>query len=126
MVTKEKNMGVEIGDPTPFYLDGEELIEPVELPKFKFGRTEHIAGRWAGEATMKNLALNGKVVFTKKAEKNCKCKGRKRFVKLLMSKGFSRNWAEDFATQARLEGVGFQELWLGWFFWMMNVGDRLF
>ena len=52
-----------------------------------------------------------------KTPKRWHCRGRKRFIKLLMSKGISRNQAESVAGVARIAGVPYGELWRSYFFW---------
>ena len=52
-----------------------------------------------------------------KVQKRWRCRGRKRFVKLLMSMGISRNQAESMAGVARIAGVPYGELWRSYFFW---------
>ncbi len=52
-----------------------------------------------------------------KCQKHWRCGSRKRFIKLLMSKGISRNEAESVARVARIAGVQYRELWQGYFFW---------
>ncbi len=52
-----------------------------------------------------------------KLEKSWFCRSRKRFIKLLMSKGISRNEAESVARVARIAGVQYRELWQSYFFW---------
>ncbi len=52
-----------------------------------------------------------------KPPRNWFCRSRKRFIKLLMSKGISRNEAESVAKVARIAGVPYRELWQAWFFW---------
>ena len=52
-----------------------------------------------------------------KTPKRWRCRGRKRFVKLLMSMGISRNQAESMAGVARIAGVPYGELWRSYFFW---------
>ncbi len=54
---------------------------------------------------------------TARLAKNWRCKSRKRFIKLLMSKGISRNEAESVAKVARIAGVPYGELWRCYFFW---------
>ena len=49
--------------------------------------------------------------------KRWRCKGRRRFIKLLMSKGISRNEAGSVARAARIAGVPYGELWRDYFFW---------
>ena len=49
--------------------------------------------------------------------KRWRCRGRKRFIKLLMSKGISRNQAKRVAGVARIAGVPYGELWQSYFFW---------
>ena len=46
-----------------------------------------------------------------------RCRGRKRFIKLLMSMGISRNQAESVAGVSRIAGVPYVELWQSYFFW---------
>jgi len=55
--------------------------------------------------------------ITVKPAKNWRCRSRKRFIKLLMSKGISRNEAESVARVARIEGVQYRERWQSYFFW---------
>lgn len=52
-----------------------------------------------------------------KMPKRWRCKSRKRFIKLLMSKGISRNEAESVARVARIAGVPYEELWRSYFLW---------
>lgn len=52
-----------------------------------------------------------------KTPKRWRCRGRKRFVKLLMSMGISRNQAESVAGVAKIAGVPYGELWRSYFFW---------
>lgn len=52
-----------------------------------------------------------------KVPKRWRCRGRKRFVKLLMSKGISRNQAGSVARVARIACVPYGELWQSYFFW---------
>ena len=52
-----------------------------------------------------------------KTPKRWRCRGRKRFIKLLMSKGISRNQARSVAGVARIAGVPYGELWRSYFFW---------
>lgn len=52
-----------------------------------------------------------------KVQKRWRCQGRKRFVKLLMSMGISRNQAESVAGVAKIAGVPYGELWRSYFFW---------
>lgn len=57
------------------------------------------------------------LTFTMRTPKNWRCRGRKRFIKLLMSKGISRNQAGSVARVARIAGVPYGELWRNCFFW---------
>lgn len=52
-----------------------------------------------------------------KMPKQWNCKGRKRFIKLVMSKGYSRNYAVRFAARARRVGIPYQDIWRTWFLW---------
>ncbi len=55
--------------------------------------------------------------LTARLVKNWCCRSRKRFIKLLMSKGIRRNEAASVAKVARIAGVPYGELWQGYFFW---------
>jgi len=55
--------------------------------------------------------------ITVKPARNWFCRSRKRFIKLLMSKGISRNEAASVEKAARIAGVPYGELWQGYFFW---------
>ncbi len=61
------------------------------------------------------VELHGRL--TARPAKNWRCRSRKRFIKLLMSKGISRNEAGSVARVARIVGVPYRELWQAWFFW---------
>lgn len=52
-----------------------------------------------------------------KTPKRWRCQSRKRFIKLLMSKGISRKQAGSVARVARIAGVPYGELWRSYFFW---------
>ena len=52
-----------------------------------------------------------------KTPKRWRCGSRKRFIKLLMSEGISRNQAGSVARVARIAGVPYGELWRDYFFW---------
>jgi len=52
-----------------------------------------------------------------KCPKQWRCKSRKRFIKLVMSRGYSRNYAVRFAARARRVGIPYQKIWRTWFFW---------
>ena len=52
-----------------------------------------------------------------KTPKRWRCGSRKRFIKLLMSKGISRNQAGSVARAARIADVQYRELWQTDFFW---------
>lgn len=53
-----------------------------------------------------------------KTPKRWRCQSRKRFIKLLMSKGISRNQAGSVARVARIAGVPYGELWRSYFFFL--------
>ncbi len=55
--------------------------------------------------------------LTARPAKNWRCRSRKRFIKLVMSKGYSRNYAVRFAERARRVGISYQGVWQTWFFW---------
>jgi hypothetical protein len=55
-------------------------------------------------------------MFRVRLGKEYRCRSRKRFVKLLMSKGIERNYAQKVAEQAREQG-GYRYVWQGWLFW---------
>lgn len=55
--------------------------------------------------------------FSVKMPKQWNCKGRKRFIKLVISMGYSRNYAVRFAEWARKVGIPYQDIWRTWFFW---------
>ena len=57
------------------------------------------------------------LTFTMKMPKCWSCGSRRRFIKLLMSKGISRNQAGSVARVARIAGVRYRELWQTYFFW---------
>lgn len=57
------------------------------------------------------------LTFTMRAPKCWRCQSRKRFIKLLMSKGIGRNQAGSVARVARIAGVPYGELWRSYFFW---------
>ncbi len=73
----------------------------------------------ADALTPEAMSLLQPMEFTVQAKppKNWRCRSRKRFIKLLMSKGISRNEAESVARVARIAGVTYRELWQGYFFW---------
>jgi len=52
-----------------------------------------------------------------KIPKRRHCTNRKRFIKLIMSKGYGRNYAAYIAEQARRAGIPYQEAWQTFFFW---------
>ena len=52
-----------------------------------------------------------------KTPRRWRCRSRKRFIKLLMSKGISRNQAGSVARLARIAGVPYGELWRSYFLW---------
>ena len=58
-----------------------------------------------------------KFTLTIKMPKRWRCRSRKRFIKLLMSKGISRNQAGSVARLARIAGVPYGELWRSYFLW---------
>ncbi len=59
--------------------------------------------------------------LTARSAKNWRCRSRKRFIKLLMSKGISRNLAGSVAKVARIAGVSYEELWQSCFFWCKRL-----
>lgn len=69
--------------------------------------------------TPEAMSLLEPMAFTMyiKMPKHWRCKSRRRFIKLLMSKGISRNQAERVAGAARAAGVPYGELWRSRFFW---------
>lgn len=72
----------------------------------------------AQEQDRPHLLDTGMVLtFTMRTPRCWRCRNRKRFVKLLMSKGISRNLAESVARAARIAGVPYGELWRSYFFW---------
>lgn len=102
---------VDLGNCT-LYLDGKpiawgqgelpEVTVPADVPK-----PESIALCESMEFTMHS-----------KAPKRWRCKSRRRFIKLLMSYGISRNRAESMAKVARIAGIPYRELWRSFFFWI--------
>jgi hypothetical protein len=56
------------------------------------------------------------MTFQVKLGRDHRCQSRKRFIKLLMSRGFGRNAAEQVAVWARHNG-GYRRVWKGWLFW---------
>lgn len=66
-------------------------------------------------------AFKEAISISVKPGKHWRCRNRKRFIKLLMSKGISRNQAEGVARVARIAGVQYGKLWQGYFFW----GERI-
>ena len=73
----------------------------------------------ADALTQEALQLLEPMEFTMHIEtpKRWHCGSRKRFIKLLMSKGISRNQAGSVARVARIAGVPYGELWRDYFFW---------
>lgn len=69
--------------------------------------------------TPEAMSLLEPMAFTMhiKTPKRWSCRGRKRFIKLLMSKGISRNQAGSVAGVSRIAGVPYGELWRSYFFW---------
>jgi len=68
-------------------------------------------------AAMRRIMSSLSLTISAKPERDWRCRGRKRFIKLLMSKGISRNEAESVARVTRIAGVQYRELWQTWFFW---------
>ena len=73
----------------------------------------------ADAPNQEGVPLLGPMEFTMyiKVPKHWHCKSRRRFIKLLMSKGISRNQAKRVAGVARIAGVPYGELWQSYFFW---------
>lgn len=54
--------------------------------------------------------------------KRYRCRSRKRFVKLLMSEGYSRNWAREWADFMRRQGYSYQDAYFEMYFVCANGG----
>lgn len=106
-------MGPEDTNDYTLFMDG-VLIAPgqIELPEITV--TED--AQEPENAIMRQL---GHMEFTMhlKTPKSWRCRSRKRFIKLLMSKGIGRNQAASVARAARIAGVPYGELWRSYFFW---------
>ncbi len=68
-------------------------------------------------AAMSRVMASFSVTISVKPARDWRCRSRKRFIKLLMSKGISRNETESVARVARIAGVQYRELWQSYFFW---------
>ena len=105
-------MGPESKDDYTLYLDGVPIARgEIRLPE--------ITVREEGVAELAGALVCEPVEFTAhfKTPKRWRCGSRKRFIKLLMSKGICRNQAGSVAKVARIAGVPYRELWRDYFFW---------
>ncbi len=73
-------------------------------------------GKESGAAMSRVMASLSMTISVKPA-RDWRCRSRKRFIKLVMSKGYSRNYAVRFAERARRVGISYQGVWQTWFFW---------
>ena len=62
----------------------------------------------------KSLFLPGELTMTVKTPKHWRCRSRKRFIKLVMSKGISRNGAVWLANWVRNAGYTYAQAWWPW------------
>jgi len=72
-------------------------------------------------AAMRRVMSQFSMTISVKPVRDWRCRSRKRFIKLLMSKGISRNEAESVARAARIAGVQYRELWQSYFF----LGEKM-
>ncbi len=91
--------------------DGEKVGKIQDLAEVTVSAGKEIASSMCQEM----IEFHG--TLTARLATNWRCRGRKRFIKLLMSKGISRNEAESVAKVARIAGVPYGELWRCYFFW---------
>ncbi len=107
-------MGPENGEAESLVLyteDGVKIGKIQDLPKVTVQAGKEIAPTMCPAM----VELHGRL--TARPAKNWRCRSRKRFIKLVMSKGYSRNYAVRFAERTRRVGISYQGVWQTWFFW---------
>jgi len=111
-----------VEDPVLYTADGEKIG--------KIGKIQCLpgvpvpSGKRAASA-LRHVIAGFRGTLTARSEKNWRCRSRKRFIKLLMSKGISRKYAEKVARVARIAGVSYRELWQSCFFWVKPMKTGL-
>jgi len=103
------------GDLDLYTSDGEKIWKIQD-----FSEVTVPSGKEAASAISRVMAPFSMTISVKPA-RDWRCRSRKRFIKLLMSKGISRKYAEKVARVARIAGVSYRELWQSWFFWAKNL-----
>jgi len=94
-----------------YTVDGEKIGKIQNLAEVTVSAGKEIASVMG--PAMAGLSMTISV----KPAKGWRCRSRKRFIKLLMSKGYSRNYAVRFAARARRVGIPYQDIWRTWFIW---------
>lgn len=97
-------MGTESEKSYTVYLNGEPIAVTRTLPEITV-REEGVAES-AGVLSCEPIEITGYF----KTPKHWRCRSRKRFIKLVMSEGISRNWAEWLADFARAL-MPYREAW---------------
>ena len=99
-------MGTESESSYTVYLDGVP-ITPGQLPEITVPADEPGPGRILADPSLKM-----KFTFTWKTPKRWRCRSRKRFIKLMMSEGISRNgavWLADFMRKMMPYGEAWRQ-----------------
>lgn len=111
-------MGTESENSYTLYLDGVP-ITPGPLPEITVSADEPGPGR-----ILADPSLEMTFTFTWKTPKRWRCRSRKRFIKLMMSEGISRNgavWLADFVRKMMPYGEAWREYVL-FNTWIITVG----
>lgn len=98
------------------YLDGEPMEQIGTLPEITLNEN--------AQALKITLGKTQTITMEIKMPKRWRCRSRKRFIKLMMSEGINRNYAEWLADFVR-ELMPYGEAWRQYFllnFWIIKIG----
>ncbi len=101
----------EVEGSTLYTADGEKIGKIWNLAEVTVQAGKEVA------SAMCPIMADFQGTLTAEPTKSWCCGSRKRFIKLVMSMGYSRTYAVRFAEWARRLGVLYQGVWLMWFFW---------